>query len=243
MKKLLWIMIILFVSLGYLRSEELLIVTENFPPYSYMENNELKGVSTEIVKAVLKEAGFNARIKLYPWARAYKYALTRKNVLIYSISRSPERESLFKWIGVLVTLKVCFHKLKSRTDITPQSLDDLKPYLIGVQQDGSTHDFLINNGFERLEPSDEIEQNIKKMLINRIDMVFASELGAMYRIKALGYDTDDFERIWYADKFSRDLYMAFSLKTPDSIVDQFRKAYEKIVADGTYEAIIKKYLK
>ncbi|MNL83457.1 hypothetical protein D3C87_2111090 [compost metagenome] len=38
------------------------------------------------------------------------------------------------------------------------------------------------------------------------------------------------------------LYMAFSLKTPDELVEKLRKALETIHHNGTYDAILKKWL-
>ena len=73
----------------------LTVVTEDLYPYNYIENGELKGQATEIVVKVLKHAGIDYSIQVYPWARAYNLALNNKNVLIYSIVKIPSREKLF----------------------------------------------------------------------------------------------------------------------------------------------------
>jgi polar amino acid transport system substrate-binding protein len=38
------------------------------------------------------------------------------------------------------------------------------------------------------------------------------------------------------------LYMAFSLKTPDALVERFRMGLETIRKNGTYASILKKWL-
>ncbi len=48
---------------------------------------------------------------MFVWARAYEIALHEKNVLIYSIKRTSERESLFKWVGVIVPIDFYFYAL------------------------------------------------------------------------------------------------------------------------------------
>ena len=91
----------------------------------------MKGVSTEVVLAVLKEVNVKAKIELYPWARAYQIATTKKNHLIYSIGRIPERENLFHWVGTIAPYKTSLYKLKIRKDIKIGSLNDAKRYTIG----------------------------------------------------------------------------------------------------------------
>jgi len=75
------------------------VVTEDYPPYSYLEAGRVTGYSTAVVRAVLAEAGLEAEIQLIPWARAYDLALHDEQVLIYSIARTPAREHKFRWIG------------------------------------------------------------------------------------------------------------------------------------------------
>ena len=60
--------------------QDLQIVTEDFPPYNFEENGVMKDLSTEVVLAVLKEIKEEPEIQILPWARAYKYASTRKTI-------------------------------------------------------------------------------------------------------------------------------------------------------------------
>lgn len=79
--------------------DEIRIVTEELPPYNMTQDGQITGMSTEVVQAVLKEVGMSAPIQSMPWARAYDIALNSENTLIYSITRTRQRENLFKWVG------------------------------------------------------------------------------------------------------------------------------------------------
>ncbi|NQY93223.1 MAG: transporter substrate-binding domain-containing protein, partial [Campylobacteraceae bacterium] len=129
--KILKVILYLFILSLFLHSEEITIVTEEFPPYNYQVDGKMKGISSEIVLAVLKEINVTAKIVSYHWSRAYVLASTKKNHLIYSIARIPEREELFHWIGTIAPYSTSFYKLKSRKDIKINSLDDAKKYTIG----------------------------------------------------------------------------------------------------------------
>ncbi len=58
------------------RCEELIIVTEDYPPLNYIENEVLVGPSVEIVKAIQKDLNNKVDIAIMPWARGY--TLTEK---------------------------------------------------------------------------------------------------------------------------------------------------------------------
>jgi len=125
------------------------VVTEDFPPYSYLDNGKLTGVSTEVVQAVMKAVGAETEIEVYPWARAYKMALEKENILIYSIGRIKERESLFKWVGIIAPCDIHLFKLKKRKDIRLDSLDKAKPYQFGILRGDMCLEYLRKRGLKR----------------------------------------------------------------------------------------------
>ena len=77
------------------------VVMEPSPPFQFIIDNELRGPVALSVRAKFQAANLTARFEMYPWNRAYNLAATEKNVFISNIARTPERENLFKWIGVV----------------------------------------------------------------------------------------------------------------------------------------------
>ena len=82
-------------------SDNVIIVTENYPPYNYQQNDQQLGLPTDIVKMVMDASGLEYEIQFLPWTRAYNMPLEQDNVLIYTIIRTEERESLFHWVVFL----------------------------------------------------------------------------------------------------------------------------------------------
>lgn len=148
MKSVVLVVLILGLFVNVAMAGELQIVTENYPPINYEENGKIKGISTDIVRAVLERAGLTADIRLYPWARAYNLAEEGRDVMIYSIARTAERENSFKWIGPLYTIEEGLFKLKSRADIKLESLEDAKAYRTGVIRGYAVHQYLLKEGFK-----------------------------------------------------------------------------------------------
>lgn len=245
MKKLLFTLIILMLSVNFINAQEITVVTEEFPPFNYLENEEITGISTEVVRATLTKAGLQANIRLYPWARAYRMVSEQENVLIYTLARTPEREELFKWIGPIAPpIRAALFKLATRTDIVITSLEDAKQYNIGVVRDDGGHQILLQYGFENernLFPVAQGEQNIRKLLAGRIDLLFSENMFVTMKMKALDLPLSQIEEALLAMEIPN--YMAFSKQTSDAMVERVRAAFDQIQAEGTVDTIAEKYLK
>ena len=128
------------------------VVTEEYPPYNFLDsNNRISGMATEVVEEVLKRARLDYKMAMYPWARAYQLAQDAPNVLIYSIGRSEQRESLFKWVDVIAPYDVYLYRLKSRTDIKATRLADVRHFKIGAVRDDVRAQYLEKEGLKSIK--------------------------------------------------------------------------------------------
>jgi len=230
---------------GIAFAEEIQIVTEDWPPFQIVEKGKVVGgFSVDIMRALLKETGVHAEIKSYPWARAYKMALTEKNILIFSITRNKERESLFKWVGSLSALGDYLWSLEVRKDIVINSLEDAKLYKIGVVRNDLQHQFLNQKGFDDLKHLQLVtkqDQAIKMLHANRVDLIMGPELPLLYRLKILNLDSPKLKTVYYIGQQWGDLSIAFSKNTSDIWVKRFQEALERIKENGTFAVIQRKW--
>ncbi len=247
MKKTFLLMIFMLIgTVGLIYGQVLQIVTEEYPPYNYTENGKVTGLSTEIVEAVLKETGLKGEIKVFPWARAYDMAQKDANTLIYSIGRIPDRENLFKWVGVIAPYDVYIFALKERKDIVINSLDDAKKYRLATTIDDAREKYLKKNGFvvgQNIDSGTGNDVNLKKLMAKRVDLWPIAELVAFQLVKNEGKNPDNIlKKAFHIKDLSSDgLYMAFSKATPDETVKKFQVGLEKVKANGTFAKIMKKY--
>lgn len=239
MKRLLSLVVgILFVLSSGVAAQDLTVITTTWAPYNMEENGKVTGIGTEVVQATLEKAGIRAEINIYPWARAYKMASEKPNTMIYTIIKLPGRESLFKWVGPIIPVKSVLHKIKKRTDIVLNSLEDAKKYKIGTTRNSAGHQFLLKQGFEdekHVESVNSNEMSIRKLFSERVDLNF------MYEAKRLGFSYSDIEHAWVL--FENEAYIAFSQSTSDEVVERFRTAFDQVKAAGTVDTIIGNYLK
>ncbi len=225
---------------------ELTILTENYPPYNYSEdeNGKVTGFTTELVEAILKETGNeHLTIELYPWKRAYVMVQKEPNILLFTMARTKERDDLFKWVGPVAERVQWMWKLKKRTDMNIKTLKDAENYTVTVVPDSAVYQYLVSQGFtdgKQLKPVPDGDLSTKKFLIGRDDLLFDTKLGMVYRLKLMGKSTDLVEPV-LALPSTGNYYLAFSLRTPDSTVSLFQEVLDDLKSNGTFDRILQKY--
>ncbi|WDE08918.1 transporter substrate-binding domain-containing protein [Thalassomonas viridans] len=207
-------------------AERIEVVTESWEPYSYLlPDGSVGGTSTEKVRRILDKAGLEYDISIYHWARAYRTALSKKNVLIYSIYRTKERESKFQWLcPFLPTRQIHAYALAERGDINIGKLADLKQYLIGMARDEYVYQYLIEHGFEEHKHTDintTYNTGLHKLVSKRIDLIIGTREAIHIRLKALGYGNTQLTAVYEIDTaVVTGNCMAFSLTTSPEVVEK-----------------------
>ena len=222
------------------------IFTENYPPYNMEVNGKLKGISVDILEAMLKQMHSKKTrkdIKLKPWATGYKITRKKKNTMLFSTTRTEQREKLFKWVGPIIATEIGVIAPKSK-HLKINKVTDLNGYKIGAVINDIGEQLLLAQGVKKnhiqsVSGKNPVVLNFQKMGKGRID-AFAYETNvAMYGAKSYQIDQKDFEVVYILKK--GQLYYAFNKNTDDSIIKAYQKALDKIKANGTYDKILKKY--
>ncbi len=231
----------LIASLIY--ADSLQVVTEEFPPFNYTEDGKITGCSTEVVEAIFKEAGIQCNPISYPWARAYKMALKQKNVVIYSMVRSDVREKLFKWVGPISSSRGYTYKLKSRTRIQINKIEDAAKYKLGlVREFAITQKLLSKSEFikgKNVFLVTREEQLIKMLKHGHIELMVMAEPTLVHRTKQMSEDISIFEKAFLMDETFG--YIGVNKQTSDETVNLLQSSLNKLKDNGTYERIYLKY--
>lgn len=225
--------------------ETLQIAMDYYPPFSYEENGEIKGLSTEVVKAVIREAGMKAVIKQYPFARAYKMTQQHENIFEYCVVRTPEREPLFKWVGIVGSATQGIFALKDK-DINIGKPEDLGKYRIGTVIEDVVDQYLTARKDKlglKLDRISSYKSNMKKLLTGRVELWAGNELVGFYLAKELGYAKTDINAVYRIEELTAHYYLATGQKTSDKLVQKLRAAFETVRKNGTYQKIVDSYFK
>ena len=216
-------------------------MTEEYPPFNYQDKGELQGVAVELLQAIWAEMGVpEQKIQLMPWARAYADAQNKKSTVLFSVTRSDEREKLFKWVGPIKSNKIGLIAKKDK-GIEIKSVNDISKYTVGTVREDFSESVLVKAGYEVDEKNrtSKAVQNIKKLQAGRIDLFANSIEGAMQMIKTEGLNPNDYESVWELSDVA--LYYAFHIDTPDALVSEFQNALNQL--EGARLELLKKYIK
>tara|TARA_B100000959_G_scaffold287292_1_gene370865 strand:- start:2347 stop:3093 length:747 start_codon:yes stop_codon:yes gene_type:complete len=214
------------------------ILTEEFPPYNYTRDGKVTGLSTEIVREILKRIDHPDNIKVHSWALAYKIIQKKDNVVLYSTVRSKGRENLFKWVGPISISNLVFFAKKG-SGILMKSYDDArKVKSIGVYRLDHAELFLKEKGFNNLDIVLDPGLNPRKLAAGRLSLWMINGKVGVFLAKEAGV-LDKIEKVYEIKTDA--LYLAFSKTIPDAVIDKWQKTLDGIKSDGTYDKILTKY--
>ena len=222
-----------------LRTVKLKIYTENSPPGNYLNKGEIEGLAVDVVREILVRLKIADTIEMVPWARGYTLAISQPNVALFSTTRLPQREKLFKWVGPIYTQTWGFYGKKG-SDLKINSLEDAKKVArIGTYYKDAKEQYLKKNGFVNLVSTNKNISNIRRLMEGDLNLWVSSDFNMPYLAKQAGVDPDQLELV-YAFR-SVDNYIAFSIQTPDDLIKTWQKTLDNIKSDGTYTTFCRKY--
>ncbi|SHH51642.1 ABC transporter substrate-binding protein [Massilia sp. CF038] len=214
----------------------LYITTEYSPPTSMQEGERVIGSATDKIREALARTGIAYSIELLPWKRAYAAALNRSDSCVYSTTRTPEREGLFKWVGptdegewVLLGRADRQYKL--------ETLEDARKLRIGTYNGDARDEYLRARGF-KVDPAPNDMINPRKLMMNRIDLWAAGIRRGSAVLEVNGWA----DTIVPVLTFNRvKLYLACNRGVPDSTITRLNEALDAMLRDGTWRKLDHKY--
>lgn len=84
-------------------ASDLTIYTTDYPPLSIVtDGKQDSGIGYELLQHAARLSGVNLDIRSeLPWKRAQQAVQKTANTCVYPLTRAPEREALFRWVGLL----------------------------------------------------------------------------------------------------------------------------------------------
>jgi polar amino acid transport system substrate-binding protein len=238
---------------------EIVLMTENYPPFSYTDKSgKATGFSTDIVMEIQKRLGYiNPPIEV-PWSRGYFAVQKKANHALYSAGKSKLRKNLmtpdgkhkvFKWVGPIAKVKSVFIGLRNR-EYNVTSVDNAREQglKIGVirrgyneisyqQRNKKIDAYNANNPDQKIkrvlfESVIREEQNIKKLIQKKIDLIVGGDPTIFVHAKRIGA----LEKIKTVTHLGTGvLHIIFNYQTPDSEIEKWQKTLDLLKKDGFYQ--------
>lgn len=221
---------LLLVNLANAKDVEWRVVTEIAAPYQLLEDDKLTGLAVDMVKPVLADAGVTAETEVYPWARAYELAKSRKNTLIFSMVRLKEREQHFHWIGLIRQTRLSFISLAKNTNVELTSVDDARNYGIGAVRNDFNHQYLVNEGFKEKENfilRSQMNEIVDLLFLERVEVMLVNLVFLQELIPEKGFNMSDIRVHYQPNNAIRDVYLAANVNSDPEMVERLKALFIK----------------
>lgn len=216
-------------------------MTEEWAPYNYQENGQLKGMTTEIVRAIMTLTGDDFEVMLLPSMRASHILQTRPKTIMYSMFRTVAREPLYKWVGPIVEEAIHPYQLASAPPLKSRE-QLLHAPQITTRHAGLLPQVLESQGFTNLDKSATENLQLYRMLLaGRTHVIVGdTDAGVVYYSRQLKIPPGTLRQI-PVEVYRSSLYIAFSRDSDDKVVATWANALEQLRQSGELERIQRRY--
>lgn len=219
--------------------ETLTYYAEDHAPANYLQNGQVTGLTVESLRLMWKNMGVAEQpISVVPWARGYRETLRTPGSVLFTMSRTPEREKQFKWVGPVF---VAYHVLiaKGEFDKPVTSLIDASQMSIAVVRDDVTYAHLLESKHPQAKTRvvTTSKQLLEMLNRGRVDLIITSLSGFLEEAKKGQYTHDDFRVVARVSTLGN--YIAFHKDTPDALIERFQSALDQ--TRDQRQALYKKY--
>jgi len=231
--------IILFIFSVHIHALEIKITNGEWTPLLSPKMKHY-GLASHIISEAFLLEGVKVNYGFFPWARAYKLAVSGKWDATAIWQSNDERISKFLFSDpVLMTRNVYFHLKKKK--IVWSSIEDLKEYRIGATLNyfyGKEFEMAEKNKILKVEREATDEINFKKLFYGRID-IFPLDIVVGYSMIRKLYPNEN------ADKFTNHpkiilekplhLLISKNSKKAEIFIKKFNSGLKKLKKSGRFE--------
>lgn len=222
------------------------LVTMEYPPYEYEENNTVKGLAVEVVQEAFRRIDQPISIQILPWARAIGLIEKGQADAIFTTYKNEEREKFADYSEqVLILQTMALFVVKESPIEFDGQLEKINQYEIGLVRQfsyGSHLDNALNQGvISKIDFSTTVEFNVAKLLKRRFDIMASDQYSAIHILNNLGKLHEVRRLTPHVQQVPS--YLAFSKKRQlTSVKTLFDQALFQMKIDGTYQRIIQNFL-
>ena len=221
--------------------KQIIAVTTLWPPYMGPRLRD-KGFLPEILVEAFDQVGYTVTVEFRPWARCLSDVKKGDKDILCGVYYTQEREEFLAYSQSIGEIQdVLF--MKEGRNITYQQLTDLKPYKIGVLR-GAAHGKEFDAAdFLNKEEVTHYGQNIRKLLVDKIDLMAGPRDVIKFIIKRDYPLFIDKIKVVNPPLNMNKIYFGFSKKVAgyQELLKAFSKGLELIKKDGTFNYLAEKH--
>lgn len=213
----------------------LTFITEEYPPYNYLINQQLAGRSIDLLEAIFAETETPLSrhdIHYYPWIRGYELALNQPNTVLFSTTRTAAREAQFHWVGPIAQDHVALLAHRS-APITIDSLSQAikRKLTVAVIREDIGAQALLEDGYPEslMIPAIDNRSALHMLIHGRVDLWAYSADVAAWIAESEGYPKNSLIPVHTLSDAS--LYFAINQSTDQRLILRMQQALDKVLVE------------
>lgn len=233
---LIWLTLLLVPLPGHAEQAAWRIITVEEPPASFpLADGQLDGFVVDLVKALQRQLNDPSPIELMPEGRAMLTAQQDHNTLLFSFSRTAEREAQYHWILPVLRKRWQIYQ-PARSRLKLRSLADLRKLdAIGVVRGDVRETYLLQQGLTNLVAVNNHQQNLQMLQTGRVDAIAGDSLELAYQIRQNHSQTA--APTLALTLRSSDVYLIMPKSADAGLVARWQQAAQALQHSGELEMI------
>ena len=223
------IIVFLLVSVPSFAEEHdvLNLVSPHFPPYTYEQNNEIKGIGPDIIKRVFANTNIPYKITmLKDYAEAVQVIKTKLGDGMFLASQNAERNAIAVFTQPLVINKWSWFMLKkSKVDLNSETFKSQA--VIGTLKGTNTYKWLKTNGYRNVASPVDASSLVSMLKSQRIDAAFLAD--AVFEYGLDEKELSQFKKVLEVEK-AFGMYISHDyLKKHPGTLEKINRSIEKVI--------------
>ena len=198
----------------------------------------VEGYASDFVRAVLTQAGLTADINVVPWSRLVNLLDSTPNVLGFNVTRTPEREDRYHWIGEIRPVTFQLWGLEERTGEFPQSLEEAQSLRVSAYRNDVVEQYLLGKGLENLVYVYENYDPIRMLRRRRIDLIPFSRFAMEDLMSRQEGIRNAIVPVFDLEDISTAHYLVMSKSSDPGLVQQMQQAFQALIDSGVHQEIL-----
>jgi polar amino acid transport system substrate-binding protein len=223
------------------RAAELILNTQDFAPFSYLDNGTVAGPAADIIRRVCAEAKIDCPMRLLPWRRAQQEVTEGKAHGMFLIGWNAERATWLHFSPAVLDTEYGFF-VRDDNPLKFTQNADVKGYVVGVFGPSNTATALEKIKAEvkdlTIDMTPDDESAFRKLSLGRVKAVFSNRDVGYALMRKLGITNVRYTGRQQSLKY----YIGFSKKFSDKqLVDLFNATYRALHRQGAVAEILTRY--
>ena len=226
---------------GAAHAQRLSAYTEHWPPYNFEEAGKVKGIATDMLRAICTDARLTCNVRVVPWARGYKIVSNTPNTVLFTTARKASREKEFLWVGPILPRSTWVY-VHSGGDKAAQGVRDLTQLRFGIVRDEAAQQDLTQAGVPvHAMVEDSSNASILRLLLSGVvDAMVDTEVAMAWALRSSSLDASTV--IKHSKLTDEGAYFyAFNLKSNPEVVGRLQAAIDKLKRQGRVDALVHRY--